>query len=290
MIPTRPRRALVPAKKDDPLLLVDTNYLCHRAYHAMPDLTFKDMKTGVVYGVLRDVLSLRNTFQSNRIAFCFDSSFSLRKAIYPKYKANRGKAKNETDKELRGELSKQIDLLFTDYLPALGVKNTFAQYGYEADDIIASIVDNAPGRKIIVTADSDMFQLLGHSTSIYNPRLGKLCTVQDFVEVWRITPADWARCKAIAGDVPDNIKGIKGVGLKIAAKFIRGELNPDTATYAKINRENLQLITHNIRLTRLPFPDVGNFPIEKNDITPARWKALCEKLGMKTLKDRLEDL
>ncbi|GAH13180.1 unnamed protein product, partial [marine sediment metagenome] len=37
-------------------LILDCNYLCHRAAHSTRDLSYKGVATGVIYGFLRDVL------------------------------------------------------------------------------------------------------------------------------------------------------------------------------------------------------------------------------------------
>src|SRR5262245_23520886 len=72
-----------------PWLVLDCDYLCHRAFHAMGRLSHEGSLTGVVYGFLRDVKNLQEQFDSSRLVFCFDCRKSLRNELYPDYKRGR---------------------------------------------------------------------------------------------------------------------------------------------------------------------------------------------------------
>lgn len=87
----------------EPLLLIDTNYLCHRVYHALGDLTFGGASTAVVFGVLRDIVGLQSFFSTGRCIFAFDHGgmYSARRDILPGYKSSRRKrhaAECDTDR------------------------------------------------------------------------------------------------------------------------------------------------------------------------------------------------
>lgn len=70
------------------LLLLDVNYLCHRAYHTTGHLEFEGIVTGVLYGVLRDIRTLQENLQGEPV-FCFDKGPSKRKLTLPTYKGSR---------------------------------------------------------------------------------------------------------------------------------------------------------------------------------------------------------
>ena len=70
-------------------LILDCNYLAHRAKHVFGDLSHEGSMTGVIYGFLKDLLILSERFNTQRFIFCWDSKSSKREKIYPLYKANR---------------------------------------------------------------------------------------------------------------------------------------------------------------------------------------------------------
>jgi DNA polymerase-1 len=96
--------------------------------------------------------------------------------------------------------------------------------GYEADDIIATLVVRDVEPAGILTADSDYFQLVSDRVKVVRPaKHGKL-------DVWDVTrvcehhgldhPAQYIDWKALVGDKSDGIPGVPGVGPKRAAKLL----------------------------------------------------------------------
>ena len=136
-----------------PILLLDTNYLCHRAYHAMGDLTYGDEGFGAVFGVLRDIVNFQETFHTPYMIFAFDLGRGYRYNDLPEYKSSRRSRHADAPKEeqaKRKELQKQITKLRTEYLPEAGFKNVYAVDGFEADDIIASLAQSLPPQFCLV--------------------------------------------------------------------------------------------------------------------------------------------
>lgn len=268
-------------------LFIDVNYMAHRAYFSTGHLTYREIKTGVIYGVLRDILNLQELHYTNRLAFCFDSKTNRRSQLSTEYKADR-KAKYEAmkgeEKKTWDEFRSQIQLLRREYLPSLGYRNIFCQKGYEADDLIASLCDTLePGnRAIIVSADGDLLQCLSDRVSIWHPRRNKMITSESFRREYGIHPAVWCQVKAIAGCISDNVKGIKGVGEKTACKWVRGALKPKDKAYHLINN-NLEVATHNLQLTRLPFPGTKEFTLVRDKLDRQAWKALTKRFGLRSL-------
>src|SRR4029077_19658970 len=100
--------------------------------------------------------------------------------------------------------------------------------GYEADDIIATVVEQA-GRRgdevVIVTGDRDTYQLVADPLIkvLYNRR-----GVSDYAfydeagikERTGVDPAHYVEYAALRGDPSDNLPGVPGVGEKTAAKLI----------------------------------------------------------------------
>ncbi len=211
------------------LLILDCNYLAWRAYHTKQDLRYRGTPTGVIFGILQDVISLRELHNTERIAFCFDHDrrYLKRKIDCPGYKSSRDRPDaTEEEQKMFKEVHQQILALRKTILPTLGFRNVFAEEGYEADDLIASIVcDLREGdQAIIVGADHDLFQLLGPRTIIWNPTKSVAITESSFSKDYGVTPTQWVDVKAIAGCSSDDVPGIRGIGEKTACKFLNGTL------------------------------------------------------------------
>jgi len=247
-------------------LVVDSNFLAHRAIYTMNALSYEDDKTGVIFGFLMQILSYAKEFKTNDIIFCWDSTNSKRKELYPDYKANRVKEDiTEEEEELKLSGYKQFDTLREEVLPLMGFKNVYFQDGYEADDLIATTVGWHEGEFVIITADHDMYQLLDFA-DIWNPSSKQLYTYDDFGREWEVAPVDWIDIKSLAGCSSDNIAGIKGVGEKTAAKFIRNELKSTTKAYQKIESARGNVLKRNKPLVTLPFIGTNIYKIKDNKL------------------------
>jgi len=266
-------------------LLIDCNYVCWRAGYAMGSLSYDGFETGIAYGFLREVVALTDRFLTPHVLFAFDSRKSKRRKLFPGYKRSRKQGTPE-QQEIRRSVFKQIDVLRSRHLPYLGFKNIFQQKGYEADDVIASLCQSLPDKdkKIIVSSDEDLFQLLSKRVAIWNPGKAKLETCKTFMAFRGIKPKQWALVKAIAGCNSDDIPGIVGVGETSAIKYIRGELDPNSCYYRRIayGPQHTKLF---LQLTTLPLEGTRTFKIRPDEVTHKRWNKHVHKLGMTTLED-----
>jgi len=206
------------------LLIIDSNSIIHRAYHALPSLTTKKGElVNVVYGFLLVFLKAVKDFNPDFIAAAFDSPApTFRHKKYKEYKAKRPKAPDE--------LYQQIPKV-KEVLSALGVPFFEAQ-GFEGDDIIGTIADLAPRKQIvppletiILSGDLDSLQLVGPRTKVYALRKG----VKDIIlydeglvkeRFQGLSPKQILDFKALRGDASDNIPGVTGVGEKTAVKLL----------------------------------------------------------------------
>ena len=274
----------------NPVLLIDTNYLCHRAFHAMEDLFYGDRGTGAVFGVLRDIVSLTEEFKTNRVVFAFDvGGGGHRRGILPTYKGTRA-ARHATDtpedQEARKNFFEQVVLLRTRYLPAAGFRNVFSCAGFEADDIIAAIAAALPATDegVIVSADQDLWQCMRANVWCWNLHTRRATTAEVFRERWGLEPHEWADVKAYAGCSTDDVPGVPGVGEATAARWLRGELGAHTQAFQKI-RAARALYRRNLPLVRLPFPGTPQFEIQRDEVTEKSWQQLTEDLGMHSIRD-----
>ena len=242
-------------KKMD-LMIVDSNNLAYRAY-----FTTGVLSNGIVFGFLKQILYLAKTLKSNKFIFCWDSKSSYRREVDPEYKGNRKPLdpNDQTAIDLQ-EARKQFALLRKEVLPSLGFKNNFVQRGYEADDLIAHVVNRFPDNYIIVSGDEDLYQLLLktklYETKIYQPIKKKFITYGSFAQEYGITADRWAEVKALAGCASDNVKGVIGVGEKTAIKYLNNNLKGKALESINNSKE---IISQSRYLVTLPFP--GDRPI-----------------------------
>lgn len=194
------------------IFLVDVSGYIHASAHKMKGAKLKNedgLQTGIVYGVLRSLSNLCDTFQPAAMALCYDAGRTMRDVVYPEYKANR-----KRDPEIQEHLSLVCDLLldFAALLPFVQVR----EQGIEADDVIAHISHSLAAlckiRCTIVTKDKDLHQLQRKRCNI----LGLDGRKPDP----EFTPAQIVAYKVLVGDSSDNVKGVLGLGDKTARKLL----------------------------------------------------------------------
>jgi len=272
-------------------LLLDCNYLCHRARWSTGYLSYEGDATGVIYGFLKSLSSFQDIFNTSNFVFCWDSNTSKRKEIYPEYKANREK-KEYTDEEQKFNRAfrRQMKKLRTTYLSIIGFRNVFIQRGYEADDVIASIsrwlgrLDEA----IIISSDEDLYQCIEGNISFYNPRTSKTLTLQSFKKQYGIEPVLWGMVKSIGGCTTDNVKGVRGVGEKRAIDFLLSRLNPNSKAYKNITSpEGNDISDNNQELVVLPMKGTQRFKLRRDNLSEQGWRQVTKMLGMKSIRDRM---
>lgn len=201
----------------DKLLLFDGNALVHRAYHALPPLSSPDGRlVNAVYGFMVSLLSAIALHEPTYVAVAFDvAGKTFRNELYPEYKATRQKA----DQALYDQIPIIQKLLQDMNVPIYGI------VGFEADDVLATIVKQAAGLEtIIVTGDNDVLQLVSDHVKVYSVARGvKLAVSYDEAAVkdrYGLLPNQLADYKALAGDPSDNVKGLPGIGPKRAAELV----------------------------------------------------------------------
>jgi DNA polymerase-1 len=207
------------------LIIIDSNSLIHRAFHALPPLTTKkgELVNGV-YGFLLVFLKALKEFKPDFVVSCFDAPGpTLRHKEYKEYKAKRPKAPQE--------LYQQIPKV-KEVLKAFGVP-IFQKQGFEADDLIGAISRQAPRKQvfpkietIILSGDLDTLQLVDENTKVYTLRKGVrdavLYDIEKVKEKYQgLTPSQLVDFKALRGDPSDNIPGVTGIGEKTAIQLIK---------------------------------------------------------------------
>src|SRR5664280_135432 len=139
-------------KTDKKFVLIDSNAIMHRAFHALPPLTTKSGEAvSVPYGFSSILLRVIKDLKPDFIACTFDvAGGTFRDEIFDKYKATRKKP----DQEFYDQIDKVKDVVRAMNIPI------YEQAGFEADDVIGTIVTRIDEEKegietFIVTGDMD---------------------------------------------------------------------------------------------------------------------------------------
>lgn len=270
------------------LIIIDSNQICYTAFYKTGNLFFKERPTGIIYGFLTELLKIGQQFKNEKynIVFAWDSNRNWRKKHYTPYK--RGREKKRKESGLKQIHFDQFNELRTDILPDIGFKNNFVVPGFEADDIIGKIcLQNQVRKKIIVSSDNDLYQLLDIETSMYKPVAKKLYTVDNLFKEFGISKAsNWIKVKAIAGCSTDKVKGTKGVGEKTAISFLTKKLNPNSKAYANItSKMGQRRYRRNLSLVTVPYPEkeLKEFKIRKNKLSYDAFYSVCAELGFRSI-------
>lgn len=220
------------------LLIIDSNSIIYRAYHALPPFTTKEGENvGAVYGFLLVLFRIIKEFQPQFIAACFDvKGPTFRHEKYKEYKAKRP----PTPSDLISQMTRVKEVLKFFNIPI------FEKQGFEADDLIGTISRLANTEIIILSGDTDTLQLVDEKTKVYNIKKGVKDTVlYDEPAVRKryqgLSPKNLLDFRALKGDPSDNITGVKGIGEKTAIELIK-----EYGTLENIY-DNLALIKGKIR-------------------------------------------
>jgi DNA polymerase-1 len=203
------------------LIIIDSNALIHRAYHALPPLTTKKGElVNAIYGFLLVFFKAIKEFQPDFVIAAFDlPGPTFRHKAFKEYKATRPK----TPEELVQQIPKIKEILRSFNVPI------FEKKGFEADDIIGTISKrsfNSVSETIIISGDLDILQLVDSHTKVYTLRKGVKDTVlydRNLVKKRYdgLNPEQLNDFRALKGDPSDNIPGVLGIGEKTAVKLIK---------------------------------------------------------------------
>ena len=148
---------------------------------------------------------------------CFDCGQSFRKEIFPEYKANRPAKPPIIDQAIEEIWNR------TPY-------KKWRVEGYEADDLIASIVCQVDAKHVMFSGDKDLHQCLiadqvcqlkTVNTWQGNVEKTKFFSSSDLYEKAGILPHQFVEWQCLVGDNSDNLPGVPGVGEKTATQLLK---------------------------------------------------------------------
>ncbi|MDD4062388.1 MAG: 5'-3' exonuclease H3TH domain-containing protein [Candidatus Pacebacteria bacterium] len=221
--------------QDKICLIIDSNSIVHRAYHAIPGLKRKDgTLVNAIYGFFSILMRVTDELAPNALVASFDlPDPTFRHKKFSGYKATRP--------------STPSDLIIQFNEVKRGLRNLkvpiFEKKGFEADDIVGTIAKQIKSKKgwksIILTGDRDLLQLIDNKTSVYLLRAGIKDSIlydtlkfkEDYIG---LIPQQLVELNALKGDVSDNIPGVQGIGPKTATSLVLQFKNIDNV-YKNIN-------------------------------------------------------
>ena len=204
------------------LLLIDAYAMIYRAYYAFiraPRMNSRGENTSAIFGFVVTFEDLLKRLKPSHIAVAFDPAGpTFRHEAFEQYKAQR----QETPEDIRWAVPRIKQILQAMNVPVLEVP------GYEADDVIGTIVHKAEKEGFEVymaTPDKDYGQLVTEHIFMYRPRhtggFEKLGP-QEVCEKYGLqNQSQVIDLLGLMGDSSDNIPGCKGVGEKTAVQLLQ---------------------------------------------------------------------
>ena len=204
------------------LLLLDSNGLIHRAYHALPPLTNpKGEMVNAVYGFISILLRVLKEIKPDFVAATFDlAGPTFRHEAFAGYKAQRPK--------MDDDLVKQLPLI-REVLNVLEIP-AYDKQGFEADDVIGTISSlvsktHKDTEVIVLSGDMDTLQLVEKNVRVYTFKKGVSDSIiyaeKEVEERFGLRPSQVADFKGLKGDPSDNIPGVPGIGDKSASLLLQ---------------------------------------------------------------------
>jgi DNA polymerase-1 len=280
------------------VVIVDTFNFLHRAFHAIPK-SFRapdNTPTNAVYGVCSMLISLVKETKPDCVLAALDSQKpTFRSEEFSNYKAQR--------KEMDEELKVQIPYVFQ-AINLLGIQTINCE-GYEADDVIGTLVTNLKNEAevYIVSNDKDMWQLIDKNVFVLIPNTKGTFEKIDEAEALKRLEFDKKRLvdfKALRGDTSDNIPGVYGIGEVTAKKLISkyssiediykhiNEIEPESLQKKLI--ENVETAYMSLKLATIVTDAPVRFNLSDCNFNFSPTKELTEmfqKLNFKSLLKRL---
>ncbi|MDD2694079.1 MAG: 5'-3' exonuclease H3TH domain-containing protein [Candidatus Gracilibacteria bacterium] len=246
------------------LFIIDAYNLIYRMFYAIPEMHTRDGRVvNAIFGVAKFLKSLSDEHPHDSIVVATDVGQSFRATEYSEYKAQRDR--------MPDNLRSQIDGVFA-LFQAAGIQ-ILSQEGYEADDLIGSIVTERSNgwtdyQFVIISSDKDLCQFVqdGH-VHIYDAMKQKFMKEKDVTEKFGVPTSQVRDYLAIVGDSSDNIPGIAGFGPKKATDLLQkygtlegiyenmGDLTPKMQEILRDQKENaflsqkLATIIRDIKIT-----------------------------------------
>lgn len=271
-------------------LIIDASNIFHRSFwmanKGSTPRDEDDTSSFHAFIFLRSLKSYVDKFKPTKVYCVWDKKQEpsvpcFRKVIASEtYKTNR-------DKEQSKKVYEDYDVVES-FINALGCYNVFP-FSLEADDAIAFLCKNLPGKKTIISSDRDLLQLINETTDYYDVNKKDIINLSNFEQIMNINFNNFVEYKCLIGDAADNIA--KVVTPTKAKKVIDKTL--------KLTHEQLQQYMHNFELMDLS----NSYSRQPGELQKMQqyfaqltvngsfnaFEALCKKYNMQAILDKKHD-
>src|SRR3954466_6258939 len=249
------------------LFLIDGNSLAYRAFFALPEsiATSDGRPTNAIFGFASMLVKILTDYGPVPTVVVWDAGMSGRKEISADYKAQRS---------TRPDLLKLQWPHLRPLVESFGYRNISVE-GFEADDVIAALTEQAKERGVpvmVVTGDRDAYQLgddrvRGRATS-RGVTDTKVYDRDGVIDRYGIPPELIPDFIGLKGDTSDNIPGVPGIGDKTASELLQrfGDLETVLASVGEISgakrKQNLTEHADDARLSKQLATIVYDVPVD----------------------------
>jgi DNA polymerase-1 len=288
-------------KKSRELFLIDGNSLAYRAFFALPEsiATHDGRPTNAIYGLASMFAKMLTDHDPAAVVVCWDAGWSGRELTYEPYKAER---------KPRPDLLREQWPHLMPLAEGFGFSNIKVD-GYEADDVIASLVKRAREQKIpvmVVSGDRDVYQLVEDGVRVMTTSRGvtdtKIYDHDGVVERYGVPPGLVTDLIGLKGDTSDNIPGVPGIGDKTAAQLLQeyGSLEEVLANVDKISgakrKENLTNHAEDARISKQLATAITDIDVEldldelmSKRMDRSRLREVAREFELRVILQRLEE-
>ncbi|MFN2465035.1 MAG: 5'-3' exonuclease H3TH domain-containing protein [Candidatus Dormibacteria bacterium] len=272
-------------------LLLDGSSLIFRAFFGVPRTVVgpAGQPVNAVRGFLDYISRFIGEMRPRHLLVASDDDWrpQFRVEALPTYKSHR------TAEPIPPELEPQMPMI-NEVLEVVGIARVGVP-GYEAEDVIASMLAHAAGRVDIVSGDRDLFALVQDpDIRVLYPKSGGLLEVIDEAEIekrYGVPGRSYGDFAILRGDPSDGLPGLPGVGAKKAADLVRRHGDLDGLMRAgRLTEADRDYLLRAIKVV-LPVRDIPLDPpdcsVPTHPSDPARLEALKRELGLGGAVDRL---
>lgn len=247
------------------VLIIDGNNLLHRVYWTANVLQ-KSTPTSHIYLFLNALKSYVELFNPYKIIVCWDfrekAAENYRKMLDESYKAQRDEEKSNAVYQYMPIIMKLLD--------SLGISQINPK-ALEADDIIFWLATvKYPNESIVVTTDTDMYQLISEELPenvIYNPKKKREITPLYLKEYYNVTNGfEFILQKALRGDKADNLLGVKGIRttkIQDILSILSTDFDLDSLKDSGLLKEDeVERFKHNLKMMKFDMDMISSEELE----------------------------